>query len=129
MPVLLLQAGALQGFMETRFGGFFCWDRCCLRCELRGFRPPHGDWAMCCGFGVEARAGTKKSVRRGGREFFGARKRCTARIALQSPVTLPNHRALRLDISIGIRDGAGAGVNQRFMALEERIARVEFAQH
>ena len=30
----------------------------------------HGDSAMCCGFGVEARAGAKKLVRRGGREFF-----------------------------------------------------------
>ena len=49
---------------------------------------------MCCGFGMEAHAGAKKLVRRGGREFFVLRKSITARIPPQSPVTLPNHHAL-----------------------------------
>ena len=83
-------------------------------------QPPRGDWAMCCGFGVEAHASAKKLVRRGGREFFVACNRYTARIPLQSPVTFPNHRALRLDISIGIRAGAAAaaGEYQSLMAFE-----------
>ena len=49
---------------------------------------------MFCGFGVEAHAGVKKLVRRGGRGFFSACNRCTARIPPQIPVTSPNHRAL-----------------------------------
>jgi hypothetical protein len=49
---------------------------------------------MGCGFGVEAHAGWKKLVRRGGREFFVARNCCTARIPPQSPFPSPNHHAL-----------------------------------
>ena len=59
---------------------------------------PLGDWAMCCGFGVKARAGREKLVRHGGREFFVKRGRLAARIPPQSPVTLPNHRALQPDL-------------------------------
>jgi hypothetical protein len=84
---------------------------------------------MCCGFGVEARASAKKSVRHGGRGFFVACNRCAARIPLQSPVTFPNHRALRLNVSIEIRDGAGTGVNQRFMALEVASTRLDRVLH
>ena len=94
-----------------------------------GFRPPRGDRAMCCGFGVKSHAGAKKFVRRGGREFFVAGNRCTARLSPQSPVTFPNHRALRLDISIGIRDGAGARENQHFMALEMASTRLDPVLH
>jgi hypothetical protein len=50
-------------------------------------RARHGDSAMCSGFGVEARARTKKLVRHGGREFFLSRNSVTARIPPQSPVT------------------------------------------
>ena len=54
----------------------------------------------------------------GGRGFFILCSRRAARIPPQSPVTLPNHRALRLHNSIGNRDGKGAGESQRFMAFE-----------
>ena len=58
--------------------------------------PPSTATAQCaCGFGAKARAGTKKFVRRGGREFFLTRNRCTARIPPQSPVTLHYHRTGR----------------------------------
>ena len=68
-------------------------------------------------------------MRRGGRGFFVALNGCTARIPLQSPVTFPNHRALRLDISIGIREGAGARENQHFMALEMASTRLDPVLH
>ena len=64
---------------------------------------PRGDWAMCCGFGVKTHARAKKLVRRGGREFFVARNRCTARLSPQSPVTFPNPRALLSGCRMGRR--------------------------
>ena len=51
----------------------------------------------------------------------------TGYVGPEYSVTFPNHRALRLDIAIGIREGAGAKENQRVMAVEVVIARLERA--
>ena len=67
----------------------------CQVSSLSAREARHGDSAMCCGFGVGARAGAKKLVRRGGREFFVSRNRCTAHLPPQSPVTSHCHRAGR----------------------------------
>ena len=81
---------------------FFCVKALAARYGAPSFVRPftgppawHGDSAMCCGFGVEAHAMVKKSVRHGGREFFEVRNRCTARIPPQSPVTSHYHRSGR----------------------------------
>ena len=71
-----------------------CWCGSLPDYSPEHFRPPRGDWATCCGFGVKARAGKKKSVRHGGRGFFSTHSRFPARIPPQSPVTFPNYRAL-----------------------------------
>ena len=87
---------------------------CVLACAARCV-----DSAICCGFGVKARAGRKKLVRRGGREFFMARKRFAARIPSQSPVTLRHHRAGLVvgQISVGTlhTPGATALVRNKFL--------------
>ena len=56
---------------------------------------PHGDWAMRMRFWSESTRGQEKLVRLSSRNFFGKSTVCPTRISPQSPVTLPNHRALR----------------------------------
>ncbi len=56
--------------------------------------PPRGDWAMRMRFWGESTRDQEKLVRLSSRNFLGRSTVCPTRISPQSPITLPNHRAL-----------------------------------
>ena len=89
---------------------------------------------MCCGFAVKTRASWKNrsSFRlaiflRSPTDRFHAPFTAKPGHISQSPRSVLG--VVRLNISIGIRDGAGAGENQRFIALEVAGTRMERVLH
>ena len=92
-----------------------------VRCQ------PSTATAQCaCGFGAKARAGSKKFVRRGGREFFVTRNRCTARIPPQSPVTLHYHRTARAACVVCTAYSAARVVSRTFRQTNDTQVPVNF---
>ena len=89
---------------------------------------------MCCGFAVKTRASLKNRS-----SFRLAIFLCSPTDRFHAPFTAkPGHisqsprsalGAMRLNISIGIRDGSGPGENQRFLAMEVASTRLECVMH